>query len=89
MTKLVTLTDFHVLSPVLGLYTLEVNWIVGYQTLRQSDWYGRLERDFGGSPDGGVDDLTHYRGAILEDVVEYLGLHGESTGARPLGILWL
>jgi hypothetical protein len=33
VTKLDTLTERHIFSPVLGLKTLRVNWIVGYHTL--------------------------------------------------------
>ena len=33
MTKLVTLMERQVVSAVLGLYILHVNWIVGYHML--------------------------------------------------------
>ena len=35
-TKLDTLTERHIFSPVLGLNTLNVNWTVGYHTLERS-----------------------------------------------------
>ena len=36
-----------------------------------------------------MNDLAHQRRAVLQEVVERLGLHREAARARPLGVLGL
>ena len=43
----------------------------------------------GNSPDRGVDNLAHQRGAILEELVEDLCFYCEATGAGPFRVLGL
>lgn len=80
------LTDFQIFSLVFGLAILHVNWIVGYQTLKE---YQQIITHYGVdyAPYGRVDNLAHDGGTVFEGVVVGVRLHCKTTRAHPFGVL--
>ena len=90
VTKLEELIDFQTFTPLVGLAILQLNWMVGYQTLMDGNSVDRTRWGVVNVPDSGVYHLAQNTCPIFCDNIPCLGLRYETVRrTQPLCIGWL